>query len=88
MTQYREQANKAVQNLIVKRIGRISIKNDDTENLTRIAEDQAARVLELEAAAYHVIKMNRQHALDEYGNADKAESWACVTVLRKALEAQ
>lgn len=32
-----------------------------------------------------IVEMNRQHAEDEYGDAEKAESWACVTVARKAI---
>lgn len=39
----------------------------------------------LRGAAEKVIEMNRQHAHDQYGDADKAESWACVTVLLAAL---
>lgn len=33
-----------------------------------------------------IIEMNRQHAQDEYGNAEKAESWSCVTVARAVLK--
>ena len=40
---------------------------------------------ELEAALQKVIDMNRQHAFDQYGDADKAESWACVRVVREAI---
>jgi hypothetical protein len=29
--------------------------------------------------------MNRQHAHDQYGDANKAESWACILVAREAL---
>lgn len=36
-------------------------------------------------AAFRVIEMNRQHALDQYGDAEKAEGWACVMVLREAI---
>lgn len=36
-------------------------------------------------AAEKVIQMNRQHAEDQYGDANKAESWACVVVLRAAI---
>jgi hypothetical protein len=39
----------------------------------------------LREAAEKVIEMNRQHANDQYGEADKAEAWACVQVLRAAL---
>lgn len=39
----------------------------------------------LRNAAVKVIEMNRQHAEDQYGDSDKAESWSCVTVLRDAL---
>jgi len=36
-------------------------------------------------ACEKVIEMNRQHAQDAYGDAEKAETWACVVTLRKAL---
>ena len=39
----------------------------------------------LRNAAVKVIEMNRQHAEDQYGDSDKAESWSCVTVLRDAM---
>lgn len=35
-----------------------------------------------------IIEMNRQHAEDQYGNPDKAESWGCVKVARNALNPQ
>lgn len=44
-----------------------------------LAGENAAR----KSAAKKVIKMNRQHAKDKHGNADIAESWACVKVLRQ-----
>jgi hypothetical protein len=37
------------------------------------------------AALRKIIEMNRQHAEDQYGDANKAESWACIVVARKAL---
>ena len=37
-------------------------------------------------ALVKIIDMNRMHANDQYGDADKAESWACVVVARAALE--
>lgn len=46
---------------------------------------QPAEVGELVEAARQVIQMNRQHAADQYGDADKAECWSCVVVLRNAL---
>jgi len=33
-----------------------------------------------------IIEMNRQNAEDQYGNADKAERWSCVTVAREAIK--
>ncbi|EJM92478.1 hypothetical protein [Pseudomonas sp. GM67] len=32
-----------------------------------------------------IIEMNRQHAEDQYGDPEKAESWSCVNVARVAL---
>ena len=37
-------------------------------------------------ALLKIIQMNRQHAEDQYGDAEKAESWSCITVARDALE--
>lgn len=45
----------------------------------------ASEIERLRAAAREVIEFNRQHANDQYGDADKAESWACVRTLRAAL---
>ncbi len=39
----------------------------------------------LREALEKIIEMNRQNALDQYGDAEKAESWGCVTVAREAL---
>lgn len=39
----------------------------------------------LRTACEKVIEFNRQRAKDEYGDAEKAESWACVRTLRAAL---
>lgn len=36
-------------------------------------------------ALVKIIEMNRQHAEDQYGDPEKAESWSCVTVARVAL---
>lgn len=33
-----------------------------------------------------IITWNRDHARDQYGDPDKAESWACVREARKAIE--
>ena len=45
----------------------------------QLAAESAAR----KSAAKKVIRMNRQHAKDQYGNPDIAESWACVKALRQ-----
>ena len=39
----------------------------------------------LVVALEKIIEMNRQNALDQYGDADKAEGWSCVSVSREAL---
>lgn len=44
-----------------------------------------ARCNKLENALLKIIEMNRQTAIDQYGDADKAESWSCIVVARKAL---
>ncbi|HHY6391030.1 TPA: hypothetical protein ACV5T4_000988 [Salmonella enterica] len=44
----------------------------------------AAENAALKLAAKKVIKMNRQHAKDQYGDPNVAESWGCVKALRKA----
>nr|DAQ93099.1 MAG TPA: hypothetical protein [Caudoviricetes sp.] len=52
----------------------------------RLLTEQRDAVVALNTAAKKVIKMNRQHAKDQHGNADIAESWSCVKVLREALK--
>jgi hypothetical protein len=32
-----------------------------------------------------IIRMNRMHAQDQYGDSEIAEGWACVAVAREAL---
>lgn len=39
----------------------------------------------LVAALNKIIEMNRQQSVDQYGDADRAESWSCVKVARTAL---
>lgn len=46
----------------------------------RLAVENAA----VKSAAKKVIKLNREHAKERHGNADVAESWKCVKLLRKA----
>lgn len=42
----------------------------------------------LSNALIKIIEMNRQQANDQYGDAEKAESWSCITVAREALGAR
>ncbi len=37
-------------------------------------------------ALVQIIEMNRQHAEDQYGDANKAEAWGCVSVARRGLK--
>ena len=37
-------------------------------------------------ALVQIIEINRQHAEDQYGDANKAESWGCVTIARQGLK--
>ena len=37
-------------------------------------------------ALNEIIQLNRRTAHDKYGDEEKAESWACVKVARKALD--
>jgi len=37
------------------------------------------------SALEKIVEMNRQHADDEYGDPEKAESWSCVKVAREAI---
>lgn len=48
-------------------------------------EELKAEIVIKDEALIKIIEMNRQNAEDEYGDADKAESWACVKVSRSAL---
>jgi len=45
------------------------------------------RLLKLQSAAREVIIYQLTEARDRYGDATKAEQWACVITLRKALSA-
>ena len=40
---------------------------------------------ELLEALQLIVTWNRDHAQDEYGNPDRAESWACVKAARAAI---
>ena len=40
---------------------------------------------DLLAALKKIVEMNRQTAEDQYGDANKAEGWACVTTARAAI---
>lgn len=44
-----------------------------------------AASLDLLEALETIIGFNRQQAEDQYGDAEKAEKWSCVTVARKAI---
>lgn len=44
-----------------------------------------ARKVRMADALNKIIEMNRQHAQDQYGDPEKAESWSCVKVAREAL---
>jgi len=54
------------------------------EYLNAVAEAQA-HAADLRGALEEIVAMNRQNALDKYGNSDKAEQWSCVLVARAAL---
>ena len=67
---------------------------DDTTNQTwaykrrrwaRLVRAQDAEIERLRVAVLEVIEFNRQHARDQYGDANKCETWACVLTLRAAL---
>ncbi|WP_408601377.1 hypothetical protein [Pseudomonas sp. PLMAX] len=40
----------------------------------------------LSEALEKIIEMNRQYAVDKYGDAERAETMACVTLAREALK--
>ena len=60
-------------------------QNDEIAALRAQLAAAEARAERLSAAALDVIEFNRQHAHDQYGDADKCETWACVRTLRAAL---
>ena len=68
---------------LLEKLYTIAIENE--QKLVAVTEQRDA-VVALNTAAKKVIKMNRQHAKDQHGNADIAESWSCVKVLREALK--
>ena len=59
----------------------------DCPNLPVTRKTKSARLLAVsQRALRRIIAMNRMHAKDQYGDPEIAESWACVTVARAALE--
>ena len=67
------------------------IITDNKDNVLNIRDNEAnaklmAAAPELLEALEEIIEMNRQTALDQYGDAEKAESWSCVTIARKAIK--
>ena len=59
--------------------------NDELENVQIKCAEWQNTAQRLEMALKKIIEMNRQHAKDQYGDPNKAESWACIKVARKAL---
>lgn len=43
-------------------------------------------VNKMKLALEKIIEINRQQAFDQYGDAEKAETWSCVIVAREALK--
>lgn len=60
-----------------------NIHNNIDLTLRLAAAEQ--RNVTLGDALIKIIEMNRQQAKDQYGDAEKAESWSCITVARAAL---
>lgn len=50
-----------------------------------LIEVELVREVAMSAALEKIIEMNRQTAKEQYGDAEKAESWACVRIARAAL---
>lgn len=46
----------------------------------------AAECERLRAALTKIIALNRQTAIDQFGDAEQCETWACVRVAREALK--
>jgi hypothetical protein len=42
---------------------------------------------QMRGALETIIQYNRDHARDQYGDAEKAERWACVVKAREAINA-
>lgn len=61
----------------------------ETHVFERVSANTGIALIEeverLRTAAEKVIEMNRFTALHQYGDADKAETWACVRTLREVL---
>ena len=52
---------------------------------SKLSEDLLL-IRQLRDALEKIAQMNRQHAKDQFGNADKAEGWACVLIAREAIK--
>jgi hypothetical protein len=57
----------------------------DYDTLLAANQQLEWEVARLKDGLVKIIEMNRQHAKDQFGDYNKAESWACVTVARAAL---
>jgi hypothetical protein len=68
------------------RLHRKSISGTYAQNYVAGATEWAGKATGLVDALEKIIEMNRQNALDQYGDADKAESWGCVVVAREGLQ--
>lgn len=49
-------------------------------------EEMDEKVKGLVGAMEEVVQLNYQHAHDQYGDRGKAENWACVRILKKAIQ--
>src|SRR5690349_15791992 len=58
---------------------------DVSVKLDQFTQMQIVRMNSMKQALEKIIEMNRQNAEDQYGDAEKAESWSCVTVAREGL---
>ena len=66
----------------------LEICQKQRDNLQQRLTAAEQRNVTLGDALLKIIEMNRQHAEDQYGDPDKAESWACIRVAREAMEAK
>lgn len=58
---------------------------DENDKIAIATANLFAASPDLYDALEHIIELNRQTAIHQYGDAEKSNNWACVIIAREAL---